>query len=199
MKAPSLVSGKPCRAIGVFARRVVVQHQHCQPRAGASVGPFQHLLVAGRVAECRVGPATDHQVDAFRLSGFVVVEQAASALWSKSACRPCRNRVSFRPLYRPPVLAGCRRSARRTRARSPGRRRSRCKSCIDCREGIASLPASADRSARCRAVSSGHPWRWPATASPRTELIRRHAGERGGEDFFEVLHRQLRHGLAISG
>src|SRR5262249_25510257 len=35
------------RAVGVFARGVVVQQQHHQPRAGPGVGPFQHLAIAG--------------------------------------------------------------------------------------------------------------------------------------------------------
>ena len=41
--------------MGVFAHRIVVQHQHFQPHSGTSAGPFQHLTVAVRVAECSVG------------------------------------------------------------------------------------------------------------------------------------------------
>jgi hypothetical protein len=36
---------------------------------------FEHLPVTGRIAERRVRSAADHQVDAFRLAGVVVVEQ----------------------------------------------------------------------------------------------------------------------------
>src|SRR5262245_51192835 len=50
------------RAIGILALLVVVQHQHHQPLAAAGTGIFQHLAVAVRVAECRIGPAADHQV-----------------------------------------------------------------------------------------------------------------------------------------
>jgi len=31
------------------------------------------------------------------------------------------------------------------------------------------------------------------------EFLHRHAGERRGEDLLEVLHREPRHGLAVSG
>src|SRR5262245_26071511 len=62
------------RPVGVFAGGVVVQHQHLEPRAGAGAAPFQHLAVAGRVAERRDRPTADHQVNAFRLAGLVVVE-----------------------------------------------------------------------------------------------------------------------------
>ena len=36
---------------------------------------FQHLLVSDRVSECRIGPASNHQVNTFRLTGKVIVEQ----------------------------------------------------------------------------------------------------------------------------
>src|SRR5262245_39174945 len=68
--------GQPLRrAVGVLPLVVVVQHQHLQPRARAGTGPLQHLAVAGRVAERRDRPAADHQVNAFRLAGLVVIEQ----------------------------------------------------------------------------------------------------------------------------
>src|SRR5262245_1530424 len=63
------------RAVGVFAYRIVVQENRRQPRATARLGVFEHLAVAGRVAECRHGPTADHQVDALGLAGVVVVQQ----------------------------------------------------------------------------------------------------------------------------
>lgn len=71
------------RAIGVFALCVVVQHQHREPRAVAGLGIFQHLPVAGRVAERGIGPAPDHQMDALRLAGVVVVQQQLGFLGKK--------------------------------------------------------------------------------------------------------------------
>src|SRR5262249_4977299 len=61
-------------AIGVFARGVVVQHQHLQARPGSSAGPLQHLPVAGRIAEGREGRPADHQVTPLGLAGVVVVK-----------------------------------------------------------------------------------------------------------------------------
>jgi hypothetical protein len=52
-----------------------VQDQHHQPCAVARLGPFQHLLVAGRVAKRRVGPLADKQVDPDGLAGIVVDEK----------------------------------------------------------------------------------------------------------------------------
>ena len=53
---PTLVSGRPFAGpVGVLALGIVVQDQHHEPRAVAGRGPFQHLAVAGRVAERGVG------------------------------------------------------------------------------------------------------------------------------------------------
>jgi hypothetical protein len=52
-----------------------VQHNHRQPCTIAGSGVLQHLPIAGRVAERRVGSAADRQVDAFRFAGIVVVEE----------------------------------------------------------------------------------------------------------------------------
>ena len=62
-----------CRAVGVFARRIIVQHQQHEPRAAAALRVFQHLPVAIGVAERGDGPAADVLVDADR------------------ACRLCRQ------------------------------------------------------------------------------------------------------------
>src|SRR5215475_8569490 len=44
--------GQPLgRSVGILARRIVVQHEHREPHAGARLRIFQHLLIAGRVAE----------------------------------------------------------------------------------------------------------------------------------------------------
>ncbi len=147
------------RAIGVFARGVVVQHQHLEPRTGARAGPFQHLAVAGRVAERRVGPAPDHQVNALDLAGVVVVEQELRLLGQEWIAVSCRSRISFRRRCRPPARAGCRRPSPRRRARSPGRRRSRCRSCRRCCAGSAAPPASADRQLGVGAVPARMPGR----------------------------------------
>ena len=75
MKVPTLLSGRPAgRAVGVFPLLVVVQDQHAQPLALARRGPFQHLLVAGRVAERRLRPLAREQVDVLGLAGIVVVQ-----------------------------------------------------------------------------------------------------------------------------
>ncbi len=62
------------RAVGVFARRIIVQHQQHEPRAAAALRVFQHLLVAVGVAERGDGPATDVLVDADGLAALVVIE-----------------------------------------------------------------------------------------------------------------------------
>jgi len=49
-----------------------VQHEHRDPRAVARFGVFEHLLVAGRIAERGERPAPSHQMDAFGLPGVVV-------------------------------------------------------------------------------------------------------------------------------
>ncbi len=68
------------RTVGVFALRVVVQHQHHEPRAIAGAGIFQHLPVAGRIAEGRARAAADHQVNALGLAGIVVVQEQLGLL-----------------------------------------------------------------------------------------------------------------------
>ena len=71
-----LAGGKPlCRPVGVFAFRIVMHHQHHQPRTIAGPGVFKHLPVAIRIAERRVWPPADHQVNAFGLAGLVVVQE----------------------------------------------------------------------------------------------------------------------------
>src|SRR5260370_38102022 len=45
--------------VGVFAFRIVVQDEHRAPRAAAGLGVFEHLSVAGRVAERRERPASE--------------------------------------------------------------------------------------------------------------------------------------------
>src|SRR5437763_12625386 len=62
------------RAVGELARSVVVMHQHHQPRAAAGLGPFQHLLIAVRIAKRRDGPAADVLIDADRFPGLVIYE-----------------------------------------------------------------------------------------------------------------------------
>ena len=75
VKAPQLdVRQSARRAVGVFARRVIVQHQQLEPRAAAALRVFQHLLVADGIAERGDGPAADVLVDADGLVAFVVVE-----------------------------------------------------------------------------------------------------------------------------
>ena len=76
LKVAELGVGQPARrAVGIFALRVVVQHQHHQPRAVAGAGIFQHLAVAVGVAERRVRAPADHQMNALGLAGLVVVEE----------------------------------------------------------------------------------------------------------------------------
>ena len=55
------------RSIRVFALRVVVQHDHREPRAVARLRVFQHLPVADRIADGYAGPAADQAF--LRLSG----------------------------------------------------------------------------------------------------------------------------------
>ena len=62
------------RAVGKFARRIVVQHEQLEPRAAAALRVFQHLLVAVGVAERGDGPAADVLVDADGLAALVVIE-----------------------------------------------------------------------------------------------------------------------------
>src|SRR5439155_10933213 len=68
--------GQPLsRTVRILSLCIVVQHEHRQTRTVARLGVFEHLLVAGRVAERREGPTADHQVDSLRLAGIVVVKQ----------------------------------------------------------------------------------------------------------------------------
>src|SRR5512132_1889835 len=65
------------RATGgaVLALRIVVQHQHYQPRAVAGLRPLQHLAIAAGVAERRLRPLADGQIDALGLAGVIVDEK----------------------------------------------------------------------------------------------------------------------------
>ena len=54
---------------------VVVQYEHREALAVASLGVLQHLPVTGGVAERGIGPAPDHQVDTLGLAGIVVIQQ----------------------------------------------------------------------------------------------------------------------------
>src|SRR5271157_1004062 len=47
-------------AVGILALGVVVQNKHRQPRAVAGFGVFEHLLVAGRIAERGDRPSADY-------------------------------------------------------------------------------------------------------------------------------------------
>src|SRR5262245_14314611 len=64
-----------CWAIGIFAFRIVVHHQHHQTRASAGPGVFKHLPVTVRITERCVWTASDHQVNALRLAGLVIVQK----------------------------------------------------------------------------------------------------------------------------
>ena len=44
-----------CRAVGVFACRVIVQHEQSEARAAAALRVFQHVLVTHGIAECGNG------------------------------------------------------------------------------------------------------------------------------------------------
>ncbi len=61
--------------VRILSLCIVVQHEHRDPRAVARFGVFEHLLVAGRIAERGERPAPNHQMDAFELPGVVVVQQ----------------------------------------------------------------------------------------------------------------------------
>jgi hypothetical protein len=63
------------RIFAVFAFRIIVQHQHHQTRPIAGPGIFKHLPVAIRIAERRVRPPADHQVNALGLAGLVVFQE----------------------------------------------------------------------------------------------------------------------------
>ena len=59
-------------AVGELAYRVVVMHEHHQPRAIACPGPLQHLLIAIRVTERGDRAAADVRVDADWFASLVV-------------------------------------------------------------------------------------------------------------------------------
>jgi hypothetical protein len=56
------------RTVGIFALRVVVQHEHHQPRTVARPRVLQHLPIPSRVGERRIGTPTNHQVNALGLA-----------------------------------------------------------------------------------------------------------------------------------
>ena len=61
-------------------------HEHQEPGAFADflivagLRPFEHLLIAGRVAKSGHGTTADEQVDAFRLAGMVVDQKTLRAI-----------------------------------------------------------------------------------------------------------------------
>jgi hypothetical protein len=59
--------------IGIFALCIFVLHEHRQSGAITGSSILQHLPVAGRVTEGRIRPTSDHQVNALRFAGMVVV------------------------------------------------------------------------------------------------------------------------------
>src|SRR3989304_4453005 len=61
--------------IGIFPRRVGVMPEAHEAEALAERRPFQHLLVAGGIAEGEGGLPPDEVIDAFRLAGAVVDQQ----------------------------------------------------------------------------------------------------------------------------
>jgi hypothetical protein len=61
-------------SIGIFASRVIVQDDHREPRAAASSCIFGHLPVTDGVADGEIWPSADHQVDALSLARVVVIE-----------------------------------------------------------------------------------------------------------------------------
>src|SRR5262249_12199563 len=63
------------RAVRIFPLCVVVQYEHRQSRAITGLGVFEHLSVAGRVAKRSERSTTNHQMDALRLAGIIVVKQ----------------------------------------------------------------------------------------------------------------------------
>src|SRR5262245_47153024 len=50
-------------------------HEHHERRAGAGLGPFEHLLIAGRVAERGLWAATNDEVDSLWLTALVVDQE----------------------------------------------------------------------------------------------------------------------------
>src|SRR5215469_15416838 len=95
--------------IGIFARRIIVDDEHFESRTVTGPGVFQHLLIAGRVAKRGNRTTPDHQVNALRLTGVIVVEEELRVLGQDRLCHSC---TKCRPWCLPPVPAGCRRRAR---------------------------------------------------------------------------------------
>src|SRR5208283_2940377 len=60
------------RTIRVFARGVVVQHQHFQRSTAIRLGVLQHLPVTVRVAKRCSGMLPDEQINIFRLACTIV-------------------------------------------------------------------------------------------------------------------------------
>ena len=48
--------------IGIFARRIIVEDEHFEPRTVTGPGAFQHLLIAGRVAKRGNRTTPNHEV-----------------------------------------------------------------------------------------------------------------------------------------
>src|SRR6266700_5372392 len=62
-------------AVRILSLCIVVQHEHRNPSAVARFGVFEHLLVAGGIAERSERPSTDHQVNALRLTGIIIIQK----------------------------------------------------------------------------------------------------------------------------
>src|SRR6266511_652989 len=185
------------RAVGVLSRSVVVQHEHLQPRAGA--GPLQHLPVAGRVAERRVGPATDHEVNPFRLAGVVVVQDElrllgqerlavlAVAVFRSTRCADHllgRDAVDLVGIDAHEVLTAAGHDVGLVGVVAQVTQHFEHR-LID-ELGIRPLPARIARG-------------FEPLLRFGVELLHRHAGQRRGEDLLEVAHRELRYRLAVAG
>ena len=73
-----LDAGRKSEVSAIASPASVDEHDHRQPRAVARLGVFQHLPVAGRIAEGGARTAADFQVDAFRLAGS---RRELAAVW----------------------------------------------------------------------------------------------------------------------
>src|SRR4029078_13271029 len=62
-------------AVSIFTRRIVVEDKHFEVRAVAGCGVFEHLAVAGGVAERGMRALADHEVNALGLAGIVVIKE----------------------------------------------------------------------------------------------------------------------------
>src|SRR4029450_6654197 len=177
------------RAVGVLSRSVVVQHKHLQPRAGAGAGPLQHLPVAGRVAERRIGPAADHEVNPFGLAGVVVVQdelrllgQERLAVLGVAVCRSAggadhllgRDAVDPLAVHAHEVLAPAGHDVGLVGVVAQVAQHFEHR-LID-QLGVRTVPA--------RMLGRFHP---PLRFA--VELLHRHAGQRRGGDLLEVEHR----------